>query len=866
MRPGSFASAVMAASAVTAALAQAPATSQPTRSPGLAAPQRLRCEYLVDPLGLDRTTPRLSWVLDDSRRGAVQRAYQILVADTPEFLSADPGNLWDSGKVLSSQTLHVEYAGQKLHARMRAFWKVRVWDKDDQPSPWSEPARWSMGLDPTDWSAKWIGDSSAAQLTTRSADELASRPASGREPLPPPMLRKSFTLPDEPDAVKAATVYVTALGLYELRINGRRVGDHVLAPEWTDYHKRVQYQTYDVTTLLRPGPNAIGALLADGWYAGRIGLTQIVPDGPARGIYGRRPRFLLQLEIELADGRTIAVASDESWRMTCAGPLRTADLLDGEDYDARRESPGWDTPEFDDSVWKPVDVFPVSAARLVAQPNEPIRVIQEVKPVALTEPRPGVYVFDLGQNFAGWCRIKLTGPAGTTVMLRHAEVLNPDSTIYTANLRSAAQTDRYALSGRGAEVFEPRFTYHGFRYVEVTGMPTKPALDALVGCVVCSSAPLAGRFECSSPLLNKLMENILWTQRANMMSVPTDCPQRDERLGWMGDILAFAQTACFNLDMAAFFTKWVPDVRDAQTEDGRYPDFAPHPFDPAVRFSSVAGWGDAGVVVPWQAYVNYADKRLLAEHFDSARRWVEFVHARNPDLLWKNSRGNDYGDWLNADTLKLEGWPKSGAEVPKEVFATLFFAHSAELVARMADALGRAEDANRYSALADEIKAAFGPRVCDRRQPHSGRYPSRLCSGAQLQLAPGVAAGGCGRVHARRVRDLPRQHLDRLSQHDLPHAGALARRFQRRGVPPDQQSHHAVLGLRHRPRGHDHLGALGRLRGRPRLSGPGHELVQPLCAGLGRRVDVPHDHRHQPGRVEPGLQALHHSSAGPAVT
>jgi alpha-L-rhamnosidase len=257
------------------------------------------------------------------------------------------------------------------------------------------------------------------------------------------------------------------------------------------------------------------------------------------------------------------------------------------------------------------------------------------------------------------------------------------------------------------EVFEPHFTYHGFRYVEVTGLPEKPALDDLVGCAFGSSAPTAGRFECSEPLLNKLMENIIWTQRANLMSVPTDCPQRDERLGWMGDILAFAQTACFNMDMAAFFTKWLRDVRDAQTADGRYPDFAPHPFDPAARFSSVPAWGDAGVFVPWRAYVNYGDRRLLEEHLASARRWIEYVHEKNPDLLWKNARGNDYGDWLNADTLKLEGWPKSGAEVPKEVFATMFFAHSTELVAKMAAVLGRSEEARRYAALAEEIKAAF---------------------------------------------------------------------------------------------------------------------------------------------------------------
>jgi len=709
----------------------------PSGPAGLAAPRNLRCEYLTNPLGIDQRAPRLSWEMVDARRGAVQRAYQILVADEPQQLAGDTGNLWDTGKVASDQSIQIAYAGKPLEPRMRACWKVRVWDREDQPSPWSEGASWSMGpLDPGQWHAKWIG----APAVPPSTSQTSARPAT--------MLRNVFEIPNIATGIRRATVYVTALGLYELRINGQRVGDHILAPEWTDYRQRVQYQTYDVTGLLRSGENVVGVLLGDGWYAGRIGLTQIVPNGPLRGIYGPQPKLLLQMEIEVVQSssfapttRPLIVACDETWRLTTAGPVRASDLLDGETYDARREMPGWDAPGFDDSAWQPATVFDPPAARLVAQPNEPIRVFKELTPVALTEPKPGVYVYDLGQNIAGWCRMKLRRPAGTTVTLRHAEVLNPDGTIYTANLRSAAQTDRYIcrgserespslvgrgqgegfessalkgsppptlpLGGGGAEVFEPHFTYHGFRYVEVTGLPEKPALDALVGRAFCSSAPPAGRFECSDPMLNKLMDNIVWTQQANMMSVPTDCPQRDERLGWMGDILAFAQTACFDMDMAGFFTKWVRDVRDAQTADGRYPDFAPHPFDPAARFSSVPAWGDAGVVVPWRAYVNYGDRRMLEEHLDSAKRWIEYIREKNPDLLWKNSRGNDYGDWLNADTLKLEGWPKSGAEVPKEVFATMFFAHSTRLVAKMAAVLGRAQDAQQYSVLADQIKAAF---------------------------------------------------------------------------------------------------------------------------------------------------------------
>ncbi len=660
----------------------------------------LRCEYLTDPLGLDCRTPRLSWVLRDDRRGAAQQAYQILVADDAAKLAADEGNLWDTGRVASGETAQIEYAGRPLAARMQVWWKVRVWDRDNLPTTWSFPARWTMGLlQPSDWQARWIGD--------------PTPPPDGYEPLPATLLRKAFAAAAEPP--RRATVYVTALGLYELHLNGQRVGDRVLTPEWTDYHRRVQYQTYDVTKLLRDGDNVLGVMLADGWYAGKIGLTSIVPGGPPRAIYGRRLRLLLQLEVENADGQVQRIVTDDTWRTTNEGPVRVGDLLDGEVYDARRELPGWDAPGFDAAAWTAARIFepPTSAPagggklQIVAQPNEPIRIVQDVKPAGMIEPKPGVYIFDLGQNIPGWCRLKVRGPAGTTITLRHAEVLNPDGTLYTANLRGAAQTDKYTLRGDGDEVFEPRFTYHGFRYVEVTGLPEKPALDALVGRAFCSAPPRVGYFECSDGQLNRLMENILWTQRANMMSVPTDCPQRDERMGWMGDITAFGQTACYTMDMAAFYTKWLADVRDAQTADGRYPDFAPQPFDPNVRFSGVPAWGDAGVVVPWRQYVNYGDRRLIAEHFESMRRWVDWIHANNPNLLWQQKRGNDYGDWLNADTLKLEGWPAKGAEMPKEVFATAFFAQSADLLARMALVIDKTDEAQRYRQLANDIRAAF---------------------------------------------------------------------------------------------------------------------------------------------------------------
>lgn len=658
-------------------------------------PARLRCEYLVDPLGIDARQPRLSWELtpiNPATRGERQTAYHILAASTPEMLTANQGDLWDSGRVESDQSIHVVYAGAPLRSTQRVWWKVRVWDRSGRASAWSRPGRWSMGLlERADWRAQWIG----ARVELAEPDDLA--------PLPVTMLRTSFDLPAR---VRRATVFVTALGVYELRINGQRVGDHLLAPEWTDYHARVQYQTYDMTAQLHKGENAIGALLGDGWYAGRLGMSDMVINR-LRGVYGRRTYFLMQLDIELAGGGRQTVVTDGSWRATREGPIRTSDILDGEVYDARREMPGWDWPGFDDTRWQTVETLDGCGTALVAQPNEPIRVIEEVKPVALTEPQPGVHVFDLGQNIVGWVRLRLRGRAGTTVTLSHAEMLNDDGTLYTANLRGAPQVDHYTLRGGGVEVFEPRFTYHGFRYVAVTGLLRKPTLASLTGRVFNSSSPEVGTFTCSSPMLSRLWTNILWTQRANLMSVPTDCPQRDERLGWMGDIQAFAQTAIFNMDMAGFFTKWVLDVRDAQADDGRYADFSPNPYGRNERFTGVPAWGDAGTVVPWRAYINYGDTRLLDAHLDSAKRWVEYIRANNPDLIWRNGRGNDYNDWLNGDTIVQEGWPKTGGAVPKEVLATAFFARSTQLVAKMAAVLGRLDDARHYTQLFEAIKAAF---------------------------------------------------------------------------------------------------------------------------------------------------------------
>lgn len=594
------------------------------------------------------------------------------------------------------------YAGKTLRSRLRAWWKVRVWDKDRRSSAWSAPASWTMGLlDKSDWQAKWIADAIEAETWAKANPTngvLATvKPGGDAGALPATMVRRAFRLDG---AVKRATVYATALGLYELRLNGRRVGEQLLAPEWTSYRKRVQYQTYDVTGLLRPGENAVAVLLGEGWYAGRLMAM-------GRFAYGSYPRFLLQLEIELADGRRQTVLSDESWRSTTDGPIRSSGIYDGEAYDARKEIAGWDASGFSDRTWNPVKAFDLGQPQLVWQRNEPIRVVEELTPIALTEPKPGVYVFDLGQNMVGWCRVRAQGKAGQPITIRHVEMLDDDGGLYTANLRGAPQIDRYLPGATGDVVIEPHFTYHGFRYVELTGLAQPPMTRAVIGRVFHSTSPEVGSFECSDPSLNQLMRNILWTQRANLMSSPNDCPQRDERFGWMGDIQAFSQTAIFNMDLAAFFTKFAQDIRDDQADDGRYPDFAPHPGDPNKSFSGVPAWGDAGTVIPFRMFENYADARVIAEHFESARRWVDYIHKLNPNLIWAKGRNNDYNDWLNGDWVKQAGWPNQGGAVPKDVFATAFFAHSTELVTKMADVLGRKEDFRRYGELFSRIKTAF---------------------------------------------------------------------------------------------------------------------------------------------------------------
>ncbi len=630
----------------------------------------LKCEHKVNPLGIDIIQPRLSWQLQTDRRGVIQTAYQIRVTcgDVP---------VWDSGRVESDCSHLVSYGGPALSSGQRCEWRVRVWDNQGQVSDWSEPAWWEMGLlNPDDWVAQWI------------EPEWPEDPSVSN---PCPMLRKTFSIDGQ---IKAARLYVTAHGLYEAELNGRKVGEQVLTPGWTVYSKRLHYQTYDVGGQLVSGENALGVTLADGWYRGNLGFRG------QRNVYGDRLALLLQLKIEYTDGRVQWVCSDETWKAG-TGPIRAADIYNGESYDARLDMPGWSCAGFDDAGWSGVRVVDYPKEVLCAPAGPPVLKIEEIKPVKILTTPAGDTVVDMGQNMVGWVRLRVQGPAGQTVTLRHAEVLDKEGNFYTANLRSAKQTDTYTLKGEGIEIWEPRFTFHGFRYVAVAGYPGELTLDSLTGIVVHSAIAPIGHWESDNPLLNRLWHNIVWGQKGNFVDVPTDCPQRDERLGWTGDAQVFIRTACFNMDVAAFFTKWLRDLAADQAENGSVPFVIPNVLGPNAGGS--AAWADAATICPWTIYLCYGDTRLLAEQYASMKAWVGYMEAQAGDgYLWNT--GFHFGDWLSYNSPDPGG---SSAITDKDLIATAFFAYSTSLVGQAAEVLGKTEDAQHYAELLKNIKAAF---------------------------------------------------------------------------------------------------------------------------------------------------------------
>jgi alpha-L-rhamnosidase len=834
----------------------------------------LRCEYLKTPLGIDVLHPRLAWILNSDERDQRQTAYQILVTSSAAKLRANAGDLWDSGKVDSDQSIQVPYAGKALVPNEPCFWKVRVWDKDGKASAWSKPAEWSMGLlHPADWHAKWIGldgvtttdylagtswiwfpegeleksappgeryfrrivvipagreierarfvytgdnecrgwlngrdlgartsyhvvkdndvtyrlhpGTNVIALTGYNKGTNASPAgvvglltvkfdqgpplvvptdnqwkASNQDPtnwnmpgfddskwvsaqmlgpvgmqpwgkvrisesrrLPARWLRKEFTIGKK---VKRATVSFCGLGWSELYLDGQKVGNAVLSPAFAQYNKRVYYVTYDVTKQLQRGANAMGVVLGNGrYYADR---SKVYTDTVSFGW----PKLLLQLRVEYADGSVTNIVSDGSWMLTTNGPIVANNDYDGEDYDARKEFPGWSKPGFDASKWQPARIVEAPPGVVAAQMIEPERVTGTRKPVSMTEPKPGVYVYDLGQNMVGWARLKVKGPAGTRVTLRFAEVLKPNGTLYRANLRGATATDIYTLKGRGTEVWEPRFTWHGFRYVSVTGFPGKPNLDSIQGRIVNDDLSTNGTFECSNPLLNRIYHAVFWGVRGNYHSIPTDCPQRDERQGWLGDRSEESKGESYMFNNAAFYVNWLQDMADAQRSSGSVPDIAPAYWP---IYSDDVVWPSTSIIIPNMLREQFGDTRIIARHYACMKAWMDYMARRflHDGIISRDS----FGDWcvppkkptviFTTDPARLTAGP---------LLATAYFYHDSRLMEGYAKRLGKLDDAEHFRAQAEALKAAFNKKFLNRKL---GQYDNGTETSCVLPLAFGLA-------------------------------------------------------------------------------------------------------------------------------
>lgn len=633
------------------------------------------CEYKRNPLGIDVKRPRISWKILSDLRGTMQKAYQIQVSNYEDFSSS----LWDTGIITSDESIHIEYGGPKIKSRTRYFYRVKVWDNFDRESNWNETAWWETGLlTPKEWIAKWI---------TPNPEKI--------DPLGEPafLLRKEFKLKKD---ISSARLYGTGVGLYELFLNGERVGNELFAPGWTSYHNRLQYQTYDVTEQLQIGSNAIGIMLADGWYKGNL----VREDN--RNIYGNRRAAYFQLHVIYSDKTEEIISTDPTWKAS-TGPILFSEIYHGEKYDARLEQEGWSQSYFNDKDWVDtvIQEMPMPITKLVAQENDPVRITEILKPIKSIITPAGDTVLDMGQNMVGRIRFSVSAPKGTRIVLTHAEVLDNNGNIYFGNLKFAKQKIEYMTKGDGSETFAPHFTFQGFRYVKVEGYPGQEKglpLDHFVGEVIHSDMDPVGTFECSDPLVNRLQQNIVWGQRGNFLDVPTDCPQRSERLGWTADAQVFIQTALYNYHGGSFFTKWLRDLKADQLPDGNVPFVIPN----VEGGKGSAAWGDAATIIPWTVYQTYGDKRLLADQYDSMKAWVEYIHRQGKnEHLWNT--GFHFGDWLALDAKENSF---VGA-TPKDLIATVFYAYSTRILRDSAKALEKADDFEEYSTLLIHIIEKF---------------------------------------------------------------------------------------------------------------------------------------------------------------
>lgn len=631
----------------------------------------LRCEYLENPLGIDVANPRLFWKMEKEERGASQSAYQIQAASSAELLAKDAADLWDSGVVESGKSIQIEYAGKPLKSGNEVYWRVKIRDENKIESPWSEIARWEMGImNQQEWQAKWTGGPSSL---FKGDLKYAS-----------PLLRKKFNISGK---IKKARAYISGLGYYELYLNGEKSGDHVLSPNQTNYDKRQQekwsesrignmkttvlYETHDITSALKDGENVAGIMLGNGWY-----LQADRPDDP-QYLYDS-PRVLAQIKIDYEDGRSKWIVSDETWK-SAVGPITYNGLHSGEIYDARLEQEGWNKPGYDDSGWQNSELVRPPTGVLKAQTSPPDRITKTIKPVSVSQPEKGIYRYDLGQMISGWARIRIRGEKGTKIKLVFTEEFGP----------TYGQTDTYILKGEGEEIWEPRFTWHAFRYVDVFGSPRELTIDNLEGRVVNADVSQAGSFECSNPLFNQILENYRRTQLGNMHGgVPSDCPHR-ERRGYTGDGQISARSAIYSFNMAPFYTKWIGDISDGQNQKTGYvPNTTP--YDDG---GGGTPWGAAYVIIPWYMYQYYGDVSILKKHYQGMKYWIDFM-ANSLD-----KRGilvnQGLGEWVPPDIVAVE----------PDYVNTCYYFWCCKLMTEVAGVLNLPDEKSRFVGLAEKAAA-----------------------------------------------------------------------------------------------------------------------------------------------------------------
>lgn len=624
-------------------------------------------DFLVEPLGFHDPRPAFSWKLPPS--ASTQSAYRLRVAAGSK--------VWDSGWRESDRSVFVPYEGEPLASRERVTWSVCVRDGNGRELGPSREAGFELGLlAVSDWQSDWI------------------RPAAGTDPTTEPVswLRRDFDIAGK---IQRARLYATARGAFEFTLNGQRVGNDYFTPGWTNYHQRIDTLTYDVTELLRPGSNTLVATLGTGWYAGRLpfGIKQ-------RGPHGLNPELLAQLEIFHYDGSSQVIGTDEHWQATFRGPILSSSIYDGEHYDARRQH----------ADWGPVAVTPNGGnARLTPKPFPAVRVTECLRPVRMGTPAPGRFVFDFGQNMVGWVRIKVPAEKNRTITIRFAEMLNADGTLYTENYRAALSTDSHTPARTGTVEWEPKFTFHGFQFVELSGLPegVEPEPDWVTGVVLHSDLRRTGDFQSSHEKLNQLQSNIVWGWRGNSLEIPTDCPQRDERLGWTGDAQVFAPTAMFNFDCLAFWKSWLEGMRGEQLADGVIPDVIPSVNEELINRSP--GWMDAATFIPWDVHVRTGDLTILEDNFEMMERLVGWYRSQSPEGLPSNIGG--FGDWLqpHAQARETPGdWLGAfRGDTPRPFLGAAFYARSARILAQASLALGRQTEARRYAKESETVRAAF---------------------------------------------------------------------------------------------------------------------------------------------------------------